>query len=47
MALNVIMMPFAFLKTLLHKIMIVCRGELLFYKALFYFIIGLPLLVLA
>ena len=46
MALNLIMMPFAFLKTLLHKIMIVARGEIPFYKCLFYLVIGLPLLVL-
>ena len=46
MALNMIMMPFAFLKTLLHKIMIVSRGEIPFYRALFYLVIGLPLLVL-
>ena len=47
LAFNLIMMPFAFFKTLLHKILIVSRGELPFYKCLVYFVAGLPLLVLA
>ena len=47
LALNLIMMPFAFLKTLIHKILIVSRGETPFYSIFSYLVIGLPLLVLS
>ena len=47
LAFNLIMMPFAFLKTLIHKILIVSRGEIPFYSIFSYLVIGLPLLILS
>ena len=47
LAMNLILMPFAYLKTLIHKMNLVCKGKIPFTKCLLYLAIGLPLLLAA
>ena len=47
MSINLAMMPFAFLKTFLHKINLVRMNIIPWYQCLAYFMIGVPLLLMS